>query len=51
MLANLPLAGRRSSDGTSATKAAAAYPFRLNMDIVKALVHAGRSSPLAAATS
>ena len=41
--AHLPLAGRRSPDGTPATKAAAAYPFRMNMELAKAFTSSGRA--------
>ncbi|MFM7981697.1 MAG: hypothetical protein ACKPKO_20500, partial [Candidatus Fonsibacter sp.] len=42
--AHLPLVGRRSDDGTPATKAAATYPFRLNMELAKAIINAGRAA-------
>ena len=43
--AHLPLAGRRSSAGTPATEAVAAYPFRMNMELAKAIISSGRASP------
>ena len=42
--AHLPLAGRRSPDGTPATKAAAAYPFRMNRALAKAFTSSGRAT-------
>ena len=44
-VAHLPLAGRVRDNGDWATKAAAAYPFRMNMALAKAIVAAGRARP------
>ena len=38
-----PLAGRRRADGQFATKQAAAYPGRLNVEIVKRIISRGRA--------
>ena len=43
--AHLPLVGRVRDSGDWATKAAAAYPFRTNVVLAKALVAAGRARP------